>query len=304
MQRTPPLNSSSLPSLTIKIYKTLPDASKADLPPKPPVAPITPTSPSPSSFHPPGVLLTSTSNTTTQSRKRTYSNFSNSTFVPLQPPPFTDSVSNAPSKKVKYNGMQQGGLASKTCWVNPASSNNKTNNHKQRVGSGNVHYQRPPRVTKAQAVRVGLQLIHNKLLVGATTLTKKDQHYLAHQIDENPLSIPGMMMKLIAMQVTNKTHDLAGRMMSWATRNQEPELLEKQIVDLLYHFDADEALDEGLMDIKQVDDLMDIQTMLATVRSKFDSNAQTEKNAHSGDVDGNKCESDSGSTDMELEESS
>lgn len=136
-------------------------------------------------------------------------------------------------------------------------------------------------------------------------LTRQDQYYLFRRWKENPSSVPDLMMKLIAEDVTNKTHDLTAIAVIWGIRHNKPKLVASTIENLLYNFDVEEAFKEGLMDVSELEDLMDYQNGLAAVYSTFFNDVGKEKkDAHNSKVDGDNRESDAGSTDMELGESS
>ncbi|GAP91067.1 hypothetical protein SAMD00023353_1502020 [Rosellinia necatrix] len=69
-------------------------------------------------------------------------------------------------------------------------------------------------------VRVALQMIHNNLLAGATTLDARDQGYLCAQLRGNPsyFEAETPMLTLIAAQVTNRTPHLDVEVMELVRR--------------------------------------------------------------------------------------
>ncbi|TGJ80789.1 hypothetical protein E0Z10_g7971 [Xylaria hypoxylon] len=313
MQSTPPPNlpPPMLPPRPLPIYKTLPDASKASLPPKPL---ITPLGLSPTNFHFPRATLPlspsvslSPSPTPTpmqpnwgQKRKWLYS--TDSVPVPLQTNPTPRSTGDVQFGGRKHDGAgecEAAERAVKARRMNPSSSNSshKTN----QSPNGRNMYQEPKKISRLEALQIELHLIHNKLLGGATTLTARDQNFLKRQVDDNPAGISALMMNLIIKQVTNKTHNLSYGIMHWAHLRREPQLLEDLLMDRLYNFDVKEAFYEGLMSVREVSDLMDCQTVLQCVRNERTQQARREKVKYADiDVDEDQCESDTGSLDMDL----
>ncbi|KAI0532923.1 hypothetical protein GGR58DRAFT_522253 [Xylaria digitata] len=309
MQRTPPPNLPPRPSLAI--YKTLPDASKADLPPKPPT---TPTSLNPTTFHFPSAALTPSPspspNRTSYGQKRTWSLSTDSVVVPLQITPTPVRTRNvhsnsgiyynvgefkAAGRAVKASRMNHGSFSS-TSRNTKNNSNSVHNNH--RYPNGRNTHQGLGKMCKLEAIKLELRLIHNKLLGGATTLAARDQDFLRRQMDDNPTSIPTLMMKLLINQVLNKTYDLLYGMMHWAHRRCENHLLEDLLTDRLHNFDVKEAFIEGLMSVHEVSDLMDCQIVLQCVRNERAEHARKEQ--AKCDVGAYQYESDTGSLDMDL----
>ncbi|RYC61238.1 hypothetical protein CHU98_g4970 [Xylaria longipes] len=313
MQRTPPHKLPSRPPLTVGIYKTLPDASNANLPLKPP---ITPTSLSPTSFRFPQPLLTPSLNKTSRRQKRTYSQSNdNNVVVPLQQHPARDSTKIAPYSGAGYDGVGEGEAPERAVKVRKttlnstiADSHNNNNNgttcNYNKPSPAAMVHQQPPNITRPTK----LQLIHDMLLQGAKTLTTSDQDYLTDQLHENLPCISALFMWLVAKQVTNKTHNLSYGVIHWAHNNKEHDLMEYMLTDRLYGFDMEEAFDEGLMGIKEVMDLMDCQMVLRCVRMERKERLEkaqkkmVEHTKTNASRDADHCESDLGSADMDLSE--
>ncbi|KAI1752908.1 hypothetical protein F4782DRAFT_546202 [Xylaria castorea] len=316
MQRTPPPQLPPRPPLTVGIYKTLPDASNADLPPKPA---ITPTSLSPTSFQFPQVAVTSSSNKPLHGRKRKYSHSNDSIVVPLQYYPAQDGINNATYHSAGHEGVGEGETAERAVKVRRKSSNSTiVDRHKNSNDDATCEYHQPslgmvmhqqfPDMTRSETPRVKLQLIHDMLLGGAETLTTRDQDYLVNRLHENLACISAMMMWLVAKQVTNKTYNLSYGIIHWAHNNSKLELMEYMLTDRLYAFDIEGAFDEGLMGIKEVMDLMDCQLVLRCVRMERKKRPEgahkksAERPETSSGLDADHCESDTGSADMDLSE--
>ncbi|KAI0971108.1 hypothetical protein F4678DRAFT_461652 [Xylaria arbuscula] len=286
MQRTPPPRLPPRPMLAVSIYKTLPDASKADLPPKPVT---TPTSSSPTMFRFPRTALTPETSPEAQKRfcgqKRKYPYSDDNNHYPVLLP--TTSTPKRSRYTYKYHdGRSYDGIGDRkeaerftdiqqaiptnTGPYNPIYNYHQTSSVKP-THQG-VQYAR-----KQDPTLLEVQLIHNKLLGGATSLTKKDQSFLQHQMNNNPVKIPALMVRLIIKQVTNKTSGLSYGIMHWANRKNEPGLLEEVLTDWLYNFDVDEAFDEGLMSIQEAANLMDCQIVLECIRRDRMERARDEK---------------------------
>ncbi|KAF2963395.1 hypothetical protein GQX73_g10179 [Xylaria multiplex] len=309
MQRTPPPNLPPRPSLAI--YKTLPDASKADLPPKPPT---TPTSLSPTTLHFPQAALTPSPSPkrTSYGQNRTWPRPIGSVVVSLQITPTLVRTKNvhsnggishsvgefkAAGRIVKASRMNHGSFAS----TSRSNSNNNISNgihHNHLYPNGRNMHQGLKKMNKLEALQIELQLIHNKLLGGATALTAREQDFLRRQMDDNPTRIPTLMMKLLINQVLNKTYDLLYGMMHWADRRCEHHLLEDLLMDRLYNFDVEETFIEGLMSIREVSDLMDCQIVLQCVRNERAEDVLKEQ--AKCDVGEDQYGSDTGSLDMDL----
>ncbi|KAI0455560.1 hypothetical protein F5B21DRAFT_523308 [Xylaria acuta] len=319
MQCTPPPRLPSRPPLTVGIYKTLPDASNAGLPPKPP---ITPTSLSPTGLQFPRATLTPSPNTASYGRKRTYSCSNGSVVVPLQHYPAQDCTKNAPYYGDSCNGGGEGKTAERAIKVRRTTlnntivdsrntSNNDTTGNYHQPSPGAIVRQHPPNMNRSEIARTKLQLIHDTLLRGGKTIATRDQDYLADQLHENIACISAPMMWLVAKQVTNKTYNLSYGIIHWAHNNGKLELMEYMLTNRLYTFDVEEAFDEGLMGTKEVVDLMDCQTVLRCVRMELKERkermerAQKETAEHpntNASFDAGHGESDTGSADMDLSE--
>ncbi|KAI0862371.1 hypothetical protein F4860DRAFT_513080 [Xylaria cubensis] len=285
------------PSMTISIYKTLPDASNADLPPKPP---ITSNSLSPSRFQFPQAALTPSPNKTTHNRKRKYSPPSDSIVVPLQ-------YDETAERATKFHRT----TLNRTTVNTHKDSNNKVTFTQRAPSSSRFMHRQPPDITRPKTPQIKLQLIHDKLLAGAKTITTRDQEFLAEQLHNNPTCVSALMVRLVAEQVTEKTYNLSRGMLLWARGNSELELVEYILTDLLYTYDVEEAFEQGLMGIREVTDLIEHQILLHDIqverekREKHLEKAQKKLAEHSttsASFDADHCASDIGSTDMDLSE--
>ncbi|KAI0187744.1 hypothetical protein EV127DRAFT_498695 [Xylaria flabelliformis] len=285
------------PSMTVSIYKTLPDASNADLPPKPP---ITPNSLGPSRFQFPQAALTPSPNKTTHHRKRKYSPPSDSIVVPLQ-------YDETAERAAKFHRT----TLNRTTVNTHEDSNNYVTSNKRAPSSSRFMHRQPQDITRPKTPQIRLQLIHDTLLGGAKSITTTDQEFLAEQLYNNPACISALMVWLVAEQVTKKTYNLSHGILHWARGNSEIELVEYILTDLLYAFDVEEAFEQGLMGIMEVTDLIEHQILLHNIqmerekREKRLEKAQKKLAEHSttsASFDADHCESDTGSTDMDLSE--
>ncbi|KAI3328495.1 hypothetical protein F4824DRAFT_517447 [Ustulina deusta] len=307
MLRTPPPKLPSRPPSAVNIYKTLPDASKADLPPKPCITPASLTS---TKYHVPRVVLTPEPSPEAKRRyhgqKRKYSGYTDAILVPLQSSPTWKRTRNANFYGHNFDGVDEREVpenVKKTCRTSPnnTGAHNGTYNYHEH-SNGTTMHQAAQHMSEREAALLEIRLIHNKLLGGATTLTGRDQDYLRHQMNNNPANIPALMVDLITKNVTNKTDGLSYGMMNWAHSTRQNRLLEDVLMDKLYNFDMDKAFDEGLMSLRDVGNLMDCQTVLEHVRNNRTQQPQKEETEHSNvdaetdDEDGN----DSRSQSMEL----
>ncbi|KAI1743457.1 hypothetical protein F4680DRAFT_444742 [Xylaria scruposa] len=291
MQYKPsPLKLPPRPSLTVGIYKTLPDASNADLPPKPPITPNTPNSLSPPRFRFPRAALTPSPNKTSHYRKRKYSP-TDSIVVPLQHDETAERAAKV--RRTTLRGVT----------VNDhKESNNDVTSNRQLPSSGKTIHWQPPGMTELMRPRIKLQLIHDTLLGGAKTITARDQEFLADQLHKDPACVSALMMWLVAKQVTNKTYNLSYEILHWAHNHNELELMEYILTDRLYAFDMEEAFEQGLMGTQEVVDLMDYQELLSRIREKrLEAQKKlTGPSATSTSFDADHSESDTGSADMDL----
>ncbi|KAJ2974275.1 hypothetical protein NUW58_g8710 [Xylaria curta] len=326
MQRTPSCQLPSRPSLTVNTYKFLPDASKADLPPKPL---ITPTSLSPTQSLFPSAAIAPSPNKTPRGKKRTYSHYTDKFAVPLQ-----TTLTRSNHTGVTYDGNKYHGIGdavaehvTKVRRVIPDNNDSSNNSHhitnstihhgikntaqnnsnsKDNYLGGNMMHRRPPILAKPKTARTKSQLIHDMLLGGARTLSAGDQEYLANQIKHNLTTVSPLMIHLVATTVTNKAHNLSYIITQWAHRNDELELVEYMLEDRLYNFDMEKAFDEGLMDISELSALIDFQTLLGCIRKDIEENARRRKAVEHTTAKASVCEdhyeSDTGSVDMDLSE--
>ncbi|TRX91809.1 hypothetical protein FHL15_007362 [Xylaria flabelliformis] len=279
------------PSMIVSIYKTLPDASNADLPPKPPV---TPNSLSPSRFQFPQAALTSSPNKTTHYRKRKYSPPTDSIVVPLQ-------YDETAERSAKFHRT----TLNRTTVNNHKDTNNYITSNKRAPSSSKTMNRQPQDITGPKTPRIKLQLIHDTLLGGAKSITTRDQEFLAEQLHNSPACVSALMVWLVAEQVTKKTYNLSHGILHWARDNSEIELVEYILKDILYAFDVEEAFEQGLMGIMEVTDLIEHQILLHVEREKRLEKPQkklAEHSATSASFDADLCESDIGSTDMDLSE--
>ncbi|KAI1273616.1 hypothetical protein F5Y07DRAFT_411212 [Xylaria sp. FL0933] len=324
MQRTPPPTLPRRPVPAGKPYKTLPDASKAALPPKPL---ITPMSLSPSQLPRQRAMLTPDPSPQSKpiysGQKRRYSHFNDYVVFPLQtsPTPKRSRHAYEHNHTRMYDGAGEfegakhiGKTLAKSPDITSAHSKGTYNNYEMRntmqinektSGKGanikTVH-QKGPCTRKQDPAVLDVQLIHNKLLGGATTLTKTDQGYLQHQMSSNPTIVPPLMVNLVITRVTNKTPDLSYGIMQWANVRKQPQILESVLTDWLYNFDVQEAFNEPLMSVQQVANLMDCQIVLECVRSdriKQEKKTKIERADINIDVDAG-YESDARSLSMDL----
>ncbi|KAI0431406.1 hypothetical protein F5Y09DRAFT_340675 [Xylaria sp. FL1042] len=313
MQRTPPPTLPRRPTPAGVTYKTLPDASKAALPPKPPIAPI---NFSPSKFPIQRVALTPHNspehNPIHYGQKRKFSHFNDYVAIPLQtsPTPKRTKYTYKHDDSHKYDGageFERKQHVTKTLTKSPnvtSANNNNAYNARQSPNIKSTH-QKVQNTRKKNPAILNIQLIHDKLLGGATTLTKKDQGYLQYQMSNNSTLIPPLMVELVIKRVTNKTPDLSYGMMYWANQRKQPHLLESVLMDWLYNFDVNEAFDEGLMSVQQVANLMDCQITLECIRDDRIKQAQETKIQRANintDIDA-QYESDARSLSMDLSDS-
>ncbi|KAI1426110.1 hypothetical protein F5Y12DRAFT_794843 [Xylaria sp. FL1777] len=304
MQRTPPLNLPPRPIMAVQTYKTLPDASKAGLPPKP----VTPTSFSSTTFpYPRGILTPDPSpeaKAIYRCQKRKYSHSDDSINFPLQTTPTPKRTRYNDLNGHSYHSIDKGevtGHATKTGPTSPnnAGTRNRTYDYHKAWNIRTMHKE-IPYMSKQEQTLFDIRRLHNKLLGGATTITKKDQSFLGRQIGSNPANISGLMMKLIIKRVTNKTPDLSYAIMNWANMKGENQLLEDVLVDWLYNFDMEEAFHEGLMSVQEVSNLMDCQTVLECIRNKPTKKAREAKREYANTSVDAQYESDAGSLSMDL----
>ncbi|KAI1364169.1 hypothetical protein F5Y08DRAFT_339948 [Xylaria arbuscula] len=312
MQRTPPPKLPSRPSLTVNVYTTLPDATKADLPPKPPTTPTTPT---PTQLRNPRGILTpspspeSRSKKSRRGQKRAYAYSTDAIVVPLQTISTLapERAGQTPLNNHKYDGAGDyrptEHPAKKMC---PQSFNavsvSQANGNANEAVAGKTTQREVRYVSKLDETQLELQIIHNKLLGGATTLTAQDQYFLRRQINNKHTKISPLMVHLLIDQVTNKTHELSYAIMDWAHKRHETQLLENILVDRLYNFDVEASFEQGLMSIREVSNLMDCQIVLECVRMGRVPKAKTTRIDLSTDSDMN--EGDTGSEDMDLSDNS
>ncbi|KAI0099623.1 hypothetical protein GGR51DRAFT_576220 [Nemania sp. FL0031] len=274
MFHTPPPQTVPQSPLAVKTYKTLPDASKAGLPPKPLV---TPTKSSTSQFHSPGTPAMPSPKRTPRSQKRTFSSSIQSVMVPWRTYPIIigKGIKSTTTSGVSHNIIDKGNAKvevevesadrpAKIRRMSPRGNRSDDTNEVHQQPSGNSI----PQTTESDAVRIEVQLIQNKLLGGATALSEGDQDYLRHQIDQESPYISPQVMRLLAMRVTNRNSSLSYNIMFWAHKKGEMKLLEYTLVDLLYFFDMNEAFDQGLMSVSEVSNLMDCQTVLHAIREQ------------------------------------
>ncbi|KAI0526216.1 hypothetical protein F5B22DRAFT_641364 [Xylaria bambusicola] len=309
MQRTPPLNLPSRPSLAVNVYTTLPDASKAGLPPKPPITPNSPTS---TKFSIPRLVLTpspspeSKSKKTHRGQKRTYSYSSDAIIVPLPATPIPDRARNSYLNGHKYDEtnrhehMEYPVKVRRTS-LTATSVHTNNSNHRHQPGVKPIHHE-ARYISKLEEEQLKLRLIHNKLLGGATTLTVREQDYLRRQMNSDTMRISPLVMHLIIQQVANKTHELSNEIMNWSQKRHESQLLEDVLTDRLYNFDVEAAFDEGLMSPREVSDLVDCQIMLEYIRM----GQPQEIKAECDDIrtDSDEDESDTGSQEMDFSDDS
>ncbi|KAI1313498.1 hypothetical protein F5Y03DRAFT_389796 [Xylaria venustula] len=286
MQRTPPPKLPPRPMVAVSTYKTLPDASKADLPPKPAT---TPKSLSPTMLHFPRAALTPETSPESQrrfygqKRKYPYSDDNNHypVLLPTTPTPKRIRYTYNYHHGRNYDGIDDIKEAKHFTNIQQATPTNTgphggIYSHHQTLSVKptyqGVHYSR-----KYEPKLLEIQLIHDKLLGGATSLTKKEQNFLQYQMNNNPVKISALMVTLIVKQVTNKTSGLSYGIMHWANRKNEPGLLEEVLTDWLYNFDVDEAFNEGLMSVQEASNLMDCQIVLECIRRDRIERARHEK---------------------------
>ncbi|RWA11812.1 hypothetical protein EKO27_g3320 [Xylaria grammica] len=292
------------PPSAIRIYKTLPDASKADLPPKPVT---TPTSSSPIKFHFQQALIPTPSpspNRLSCGQKRPWSRSTDNVPVPLPNTPTPIRIKDMHFGSRTYHSIcnyKVAGRAVKTRRIHPGGNSGSSAYNNYQYPNDTKMLQPPKKMSDAEAIKVKIQLIHNKLLGGASVLTARDQAFLQNQMDKNPASIPALMMKLIIRRVPKKPHNLSYGIMRWAHRRSEGQLLEDLLTDRLYNFDVKEALDEGLMSVHEMSDLIDCQLVLQCVQIERAEQVQGRKSNYK-DTGDDQYESDSGSVDMEMSE--
>lgn len=217
------------PPLTINIYKTLPDASNADLPPRPL---ITPTSLSPTSYQFPQIPPSPSK--TPRGRKRTYSRSNDSVVVPLQHHPSPTKTKNVPyaAKKDGVVEVETAERAVKVRRIAPESTVVDSRNVNNKETTGN-HNRPSQNMTRLEMARLKLQLIHDMLLGGARTLTERVQDYLADLLHDNLTCISALTVWLVAKRVTNKTYNISYAIIHWGHRNGELELMEYMLKERL-----------------------------------------------------------------------
>ncbi|KAI0486613.1 hypothetical protein F4859DRAFT_526851 [Xylaria cf. heliscus] len=305
------------PPLTVNVNtsQALPNAGKAALPPRPLITP-TSLSPTGSQFPQLASVPSPSPTQTPRKRKRTYSRSNDSVVVPLQHFPVQDSTKNTPSNGATCNSVGEGETAERATKVRRITINNNVpnnrndgNNHAtynyHQPSTGTMMHQQAPNMTGPEAARYKVQLIYDMVRGGATTLTTRVQTYLAQQLHENLECISAEMMWLVARQITNKTNSLSYGIIHWAHNHNNLELVEYMLESRLYNFHLEEAFDQGLMDVTEVEDLMDNQTVLHCVRKEREERAQKKATEHpntKASVDADHCESDTGSADMDFSE--
>ncbi|KAI0545645.1 hypothetical protein F4679DRAFT_588250 [Xylaria curta] len=274
--------------LTVGIYKTLPDASNADLPPKPP---ITPNSLSPTSSHLSRAALTHSSNKSPRCRKRKYLQPADSFVVPLQ----HDETAERAAK------VHRTSLDRAIVHTHKDSNKNVTSSRHPHSWGWTMH-RRPPDMTGFKTPLVKLQLIHDNLIRGAKTITRRDQEFLAVQLHINPTCVSTLMMWRVAKQITNKTCDLSRGILYWASDHNELELMEYILTDRLHTFDLEEAFEQGLMGIQEATDLMEYQILLPGIQKRLKEKQKklVEHSTTNASFDADHYESDVGSADMDL----
>ncbi|KAI8625661.1 hypothetical protein F5Y19DRAFT_262579 [Xylariaceae sp. FL1651] len=142
---------------------------------------------------------------------------------------------------------------------------------------------------------IGVQRLYGKLLAGATTLTAQEQQDLYEYIDFNSPRLP-KVMELVVQQVPKKTKSLSAKVMLWAQKNGEFKLLEDETANRLFIFDLEEAIEEPLMSSDEVSELMEclfVREWVVDYRSNemqgiimgVDANAVDESDNDSMDMD-------------------
>ncbi|KAK5627868.1 hypothetical protein RRF57_003583 [Xylaria bambusicola] len=309
MQRMPTPKLPSRPPLTVNVYTTLPDASKAGLPPKPPVTPTRPVS---TKFRIPRTVLTlspeseSKSKKTHRGQKRTYPYPSDAIIVPLQTTSTPDRVRNSYLNGHKYDAISQYEpmeypVKVRRTSLTAASVHGNTPSHHLQPAVKPIH-QDTKYMSKLEEEQLELRLIHNKLLGGATTLTARDQDYLRRQMNSDTTRISPLVVHLIIQQVANKTHELSNEIMEWSQKRHEKQLLKDTLTDRLYNFDVEAAFDEGLMSLREVSSLMDCQIMLECARMGQAHDIKAEYGDLCADL--NSDDSDTGSQEMDFSDDS
>ncbi|KAJ8107377.1 hypothetical protein ONZ43_g6750 [Nemania bipapillata] len=148
-----------------------------------------------------------------------------------------------------------------------------------------------PSPNQSQGARGGnhpeLQHVYDKLLGGATTLSKREQEYILRYVEEHPEHVSPLMMSLIVSRVTNKTHSLSYRMMLWSYRYNQHEILENILTTTQFRFDVNEAHKQNLTSVQDVSDLMNCQKVSHQIRNRRKDDGQEKKDAKDGDVDDN-----------------
>ncbi|KAI0444642.1 hypothetical protein F4803DRAFT_548886 [Xylaria telfairii] len=307
----PPKLPSRPPPLTINIYKTLPDASNADLPPRPL---LTPTSLSPTGYQFPQIPPSPSK--TPRGRKRTYSRSNDSVVVPLQHHLSPTKTKNAPHA-AKEDGVVEVETAERAVKVRrTAPDSTVVDSRNVNNNATTVNRNHPSKnMTRLEMAQLKLQLIHDMLLRGTRTLTERVQGYLAELLHDNLACISVLTVWLVAKQVTNKTYNISWAIMHWGHKNGKLELMEYMLKERLYDFDMEQAFDEGLMTVKEVNDLMDCQSVLCRVlkelkkikerkeRKELEEAAEKEMTEQpKTDASVDHCTSDAGSADMDLSE--
>ena len=310
MQRTPPPKLPSRPSLTVSVYTTLPDASKADLPPKPPTTPTTPTF---SQLRNPRGVLTPSPSPEPRSKKahrgqkRTYPYSSDAIVVPLQTTQTLKRPRDVPINSHKYDDAGEYKSierpAKRVCPPSfPTTGVYGTMITQDEPMDGKINHQAFEYTSKPDEAQLELRLIHNKLLGGATALTAQVHYYLRRRMTTNVMKLSPLLVHLIIEQVVNKTHELSYAIMDWAHKRHEKQLLEDVLTDRLYKFDVEAAFNEGLMSIREVSNLMDCQIVLECVRMEQVRGAKAVPADVGTYSDAN--ESDTGSEEMDMSDNS
>ncbi|KAI0199730.1 hypothetical protein F4808DRAFT_471363 [Astrocystis sublimbata] len=302
MQYTPPKVAQRLPprpppTATTR-YKTFPDASHAELRPKPPVTPT-------KSRYPQRHLALSPSLKTTYfGRKRTYSQSTNSGKSPMLRPGAHDSANGVTTERAaRVRRLNLSDAISDSSFNGDFRNTRDTHQH----SPGTTLQKQPLIMAKPETVRTKMREIHDMLLGGGKALEQCQQEYLVKQLRENPEDNFNTIIWLVAKQVPNMIHDLFLEINNWATSHGEVDIIECLLVNRLYAFDMEKAIDQNLMPVAELDELMDFQTDLGHVRVKLEDirekvRNKTAQNLHATkkQVDVNHCESDTGSADMDL----
>ncbi|KAI1169546.1 hypothetical protein F4777DRAFT_584807 [Nemania sp. FL0916] len=296
-----------------KIYKILPDASRANLPPRPVNRPprhtTPPPTPGPSVFRSPGVFLTpsptpspkkiSHDQKATLGQKRKYSQANDSVVAQFKSP-FLPQKPKAPAR---YQNNRCDGPGEMSSTERPAKIQRTDNNstidrkakHQQPPDGTTIPQEHPiipqarPTVPQAHPTisqehlsvlakidtdKAVFRLIQDKLLAGATTLTARNQETLRRHVEEDLPHVSPLILGLIGNRVMNKTHKLSYAIVRWAQRNGRADLLENMLIHLLYDLDPLDLFNERLMDMDEMLDLMDCQDLLNKIRDKRTASAE------------------------------